>query len=267
MRNQNGSSVDPKKVLESVFRRHDGWAAEIVQKVAGTTPAAEKSGVDRSVIGRAIEYAIGLDLAQDAYADQRSVLPPAHAEWIAAQLDERRKNQSADSVAYPVGLLQSAYYLARCHSLLHYGTERQVDPEVARMILANQFDSPACDRLSPAVESELAQLWELYASNVRGLIAARTPVRAAPVLGRGKGPDGPYPQAIADFIAADMLVEVKTIRVYEGGWWSSDAAVQIMRYALLAPAFGYPVVEVALYLARYGMLLTWELAELAARLA
>jgi hypothetical protein len=35
-----------------------------------------------------------------------------------------------------------------------------------------------------------------------------------------------------------------------------------MRYALLAPACGYPVKVVALYLARYGMLLNWELTDL-----
>jgi len=37
--------------------------------------------------------------------------------------------------------------------------------------------------------------------------------------------------------------------------------------ALLAPAGGYPVTSVALYLARYGVLLSWELTDLAAQLA
>jgi hypothetical protein len=92
-------------------------------------------------------------------------------------------------------------------------------------------------------------------------------VVAAPALGRRDGLYGPYPEAIADFIAAGTVVEVKAGPVNEGGWRSGDVAIQMMRYALLAPACGYPVTAAALYLARYGMLLSWELTDLAAQLA
>ena len=84
---------------------------------------------------------------------------------------------------------------------------------------------------------------------------------------RRDGAQGPYPEAIADFIAADTLVEVKAGPVDERGWQSGEVAIQMMRYALLAPAGGYPVTSVALYLARYGVLLSWELTDLAAQLA
>jgi hypothetical protein len=61
-------------------------------------PAAA-GGVDPRLIGMTIEYAIGLDLAHDAYASRRSLLPAAHAEWIAAQVDGSRMSHPRTSPA------------------------------------------------------------------------------------------------------------------------------------------------------------------------
>ena len=272
MRNEGHRSVDLDELLRRIFCCRHGWVAEVVQRVAGMAPVPEASEDDRDVIGRAIEYAIGLDLAQDAYASRRSVLPGAHAEWIAAQVEESRTSQSHTSfvgpVEYPIGLLQSAFHLARYDQVLYKSTERWPEAvEVVRMVLADYCDHPAHTGSWRAAGRELGELWKLYAGNARDFLAARTPVVAAPVLGRGDGPNGPYPEAIADLIAAETLVEVKAGSVDERGWRSGDVAIQMMRYAVLAPAFGYPVTEVALYLARYGVLLPWELTDLAAQLA
>jgi hypothetical protein len=257
-------------LLKQVFCRCESWAAEIVDRAAGMAPAAA-GGVDPRLIGMTIEYAIGLDLAQDAYAPRRSLLPAAHAEWIAAQVDGNRMSRPRTSLVEPVdppvGLLQSALHLARYDVLFYRGTERQMDAEVIRGGLTGLDDHPAHAALWRAAEPELGELWKLYAGNARGFLAARTPVSAAPVLRRRDGARGPYPEAIADFIAADTLVEVKAGPVDESSWRSGEAAIQMMRYAVLAPASGYPVKAVALYLARYGMLVTWELTDLAARLA
>lgn len=64
-----------------------------------------------------------------------------------------------------------------------------------------------------------------------------------------------------------MLVEIKAGIVDQDSWRSGQAALQLMRYALLAPTAGYPITRVALYLARYGLLMCWPLTSLAHRLA
>jgi hypothetical protein len=64
-----------------------------------------------------------------------------------------------------------------------------------------------------------------------------------------------------------VLVEIKAGVVDRDSWRPGHPVLQLMRYALLAPAAGYPVTTVALYLARYGLLMPWELTGLAHELA
>jgi hypothetical protein len=156
--------------------------------------------------------------------------------------------------------------LARWDNLLFHGTECGTSPEVIRDALA-QRGRPADDRDWLLALPELAELLHRYASGPCSVLADRTPVVVAPVLERRHGAYGLGPAAVADVIVGDMLVEVKAGVVDRESWLSGETAVQMMRYALLAPTAGHPVAIVALYLARYGLLLHWEVTALAQQLA
>jgi hypothetical protein len=57
-------------------------------------------------------------------------------------------------------------------------------------------------------------------------------------------------------IACPLLVEIKTGPVTSDGVLN-EAYDQLIDYYELVPAAGYPVSALGLYLARYGLLLTW----------
>jgi hypothetical protein len=53
-----------------------------------------------------------------------------------------------------------------------------------------------------------------------------------------------------------VLIEIKAGHI-DRDWPLTNAHNQITRYAKLAPTSGYPISSVAIYLARYGLLLSW----------
>jgi hypothetical protein len=255
--------------LSRILAHRDQWAAKVIGRTVGVNPVAS-SGIDRTVIGLAIEYAIGLDLAEDAYASRRALLPRATAAWIATAIDSLRTGEQAGGRQQPGparDLLCSAFHLARWHDQLYHGTELQTPPEGVQDFLSKHSGHPLDDPQWLLAEPELSELWSRYVDNARGVLTSWQPVVAAPVLLRREGIYGWHPAFVADFITADALTEVKAGIVDEQGWASGEVAVQLMRYALLAPGCGYSVNTVALYLARYGLLLTWDVAGLMTQLA
>jgi hypothetical protein len=68
-------------LLWRIFPYRDRWVSEVRDRAANTAAVASSSA-QRRTIGLAIEYAIGLDAAEGAYASRLAVSPPAHGQWI-----------------------------------------------------------------------------------------------------------------------------------------------------------------------------------------
>lgn len=255
-------------MFAEAFGYRDRWVAQVCDRVAVSVPVAA-SAVGRALIGLAVEYAIGLDLDSDGYAARRALLPPDQQRWVADQVELYRAGRiAAGSVSDEpaVGLLCAAFWLARWDDLLFHGAERGTSPQVIRDVLAG-WGRPAEDPDWPLAVPELGEGFHRYATGPRAVLASHRPVVVAPVLARRLGPHGWDPDAIANVIVAEVLVEVKAGVVGPDAWRSGQPALQLMRYALLAPAAGYAITTVALYLARYGLLLAWRLTSLARQLA
>jgi extradiol dioxygenase family protein len=68
-------------------------------------------------------------------------------------------------------------------------------------------------------------------------------------------------------IIGRLVIEIKSIEMSNSYDALDKAAGQLLKYGLTAPGDGYPVDEVGLYLARYGLLMRWPWQALANRLA
>jgi hypothetical protein len=206
----------------------------------------------RAFVGSAFEYAVGLDLAVDAYSDRLVWIPTDRAEWVRSQVARYRQ---ADDGAGTGGLLEAACYLSNVEEfvLKHglWGNDRNAPFLIAELAKRNAFPD-----LWPAVEEELRALWALHRERVRDQLAAWGPVVVAVPLLRRVGTYGVHDSFYVDLIAGPLLVEIKT-----GAMMSDldlvDAYDQVHRYARIAPTAGHPITAAALYLARYGLLWTW----------
>ncbi len=78
-------------------------------------------------------------------------------------------------------------------------------------------------------------------------------------LKRSTGVYGECDKHYADLIVGPLRVEIKTGHV-TSDWDLVKAYRQLIDYRELVPAAGYPVSTSGLYLARYGLLLTWPVS-------
>ncbi len=234
-----------------LLRDRDAWVAGIraCLPVALVPPTV---GIDPPRVGLAIEYAIGLDLAENPYPDHVSCLPPARADWIRRQVAAYRADRSGSGVG---GLLEAGCFLAVVHDIVVkmglWGSPAAAADQIEHVETRINLNG-----LWTKAEDELRALWAVYETRAQSAIRGWGRVSASVPLEWRTGVHGRHASAYADLIAGQVLIEVKAGHV-DSDWPLVDAYNQISRYVELAPASGHLISSAALYLGRYGLLLRW----------
>jgi len=256
--------------LTARFPHRDAWRRRW-QLRAAEPERATTSGP--ATLGKAFEYCVGLDLsAQVPYARRLACLPGEHARWLLSAagfapdgtqpvntgpMDGsgwRRVRPAGALPSRPARLRAAAWYLACLDDLLYEDESgRNARRPVAYETAAGGL-RPSFRRAATALRS----LWNVYATAARPPLLTLGPVQTAPVLVPG--------YATGDLLAGTTLVEIKT------GWLDSpedvdQALCQVLAYGLLAVESQHDVTAVAVYAARFGMVLVDSLEPLACELA
>lgn len=255
--------------LQRQFPRRDSLRCELEQALVQSVPLAI-SPLDAARLGRAFERVIGLDLAQaPPYQDLVGALPGPWAETVLTWAgygcaaegpgDWRSWRRAAGEPAKPETLFTAGGVLAELDRLFRRSRTTANLAALVGSLLRNCPDHlrhhcRATYRTRPA----FAALYGSYTTNFQGVLGSWGTCMPAPALLAGR--------RTADFICGSTLVELKTGALTGSG--EIDMLLdQLLSYGLLCDVSGFQVTHVAVYLARYEVVLQWEIGEFLSRLA
>ena len=249
-------------------RDNCGWLRQTRNLVGRATPV-EATAPDCRLFGSTFELCTVLDLAERMpYPHLLDALPSLEAVWTAWRtgFEPPLDNPAADfgrwsrkSPVPPAWLHAAGSNLAQLMPMLY----RLGDTADANRAMLTVWNSRAQSfnarrRIAATEGPAFRAFWRMHTAGPRSTLRQLGPVRAADVPFRGG-------HRMGDLIAGTSMVEIKTGRMQDEQL--ADTVLQTIKYALLAEAEGYDVSDVAVYLARYGLVIRTPLQDLANDLA
>jgi hypothetical protein len=186
--------------------RHTEWTGQILDLINDRPPARAYSA-QPTLIGKAFEFAVGLDLLPHPYPGFFASLPAhdgQHVRGMAVHWQHARPDLAALE-----DLLRGSWYLAHCDILVTKLSDHGQQPDRPIKFVGEAFQHegqlPQWEQALP----ELTELWSRHEQTVAPMMRAQVTAAAAPLEQR-TGVHGPYGMSIVDFIAGDLLIELKT---------------------------------------------------------
>jgi hypothetical protein len=249
-------------------RDNCAWMARARDLVHRATPV-EATAPHRQLFGSTFELCTVLDLAERMpYPHLLDALPSFEAIWTAWRtgFEPPRDDPAADfsrwsrqSSISPVWLHAAGSNLAQLMPLLYrLGDTAEANRDMLALWNAQVESFRARRQIAVAESPAFRAFWRRHTAGPRELLRELGPVRAAEVPFRGG-------HRMGDLIAGTTVVEIKTGHMQDEQL--AETVLQTVTYALLAEAEGYDVSDVAVYLARYGLMIRTPLQELVDDLA